>query len=715
MLISKPQIRDNAPQGFMTQYFQDYYLRKVSGDFYEALREGIPIIDSAIRRLISLNGTIEILGDNPTLVKELEDFAMFVPVNDTQTGIHAFLENASNETFEQGFSISEFITTKDMKDIAGLRVADSKHIVYRRDEMGRAEPWYRYPGNMPVQVYSDPLTVVNQILTAQYNQTVFVAGMNEIKLNPANKMYFSINNENTNPYGVSLMRSMEFVSKILMTMENSLLNVWERFGDPSYHIHYKTSSKDGDKTEERRQQLSTNFNTANTSKREGKSADFVTAADKDSEISIGIIGSDGQELAMEIPVRHVLEQIVAKTGLPSWMLGLYWSSTERMATLEIEAALQDAKIRQLAMMPEFIRLFSTFLTIRGHKWNSITTDPDKPGDWGMRFVTPNLRDEVATAQANFLNAQADMVSGGGSNSSSQQGPKRAKEKISVRTGHGCSCHKKGGQKGLIAERWEAIKSVCCSKETRPIPAPEVQQVEEDYERSLVASTEELETTVLTILNLNPTGKSAKAPEDLPDPLTFTFTEEQRAQVYKAMDDFTDSWDPANDPDELIAFYYGESYSLGLVQAATLLGKERPVLDIIKNNEIYDELVANGFELVKEGTTREIQNKVIAEMEAQVLAGSNPQHVANRLAGIFDDANSNWQRLARSEMAMAAETAKLEEMKAEGETRVFFYVASDGCPICQALKGEYDIDDAPVAVRDTHPNCYCTIGPVGEAV
>lgn len=737
-VISKPQIRDNAPQGIMTEHFKDYYLRKVSGDFYEALREGIPIIDAGIRHLISLNGTIEIIGDNPKIVKALEDFAMNVPVNDTQKGIQAFLENSSNETFEQGFSLSEMIATKDMKDIAGLRVADSKHIVYRRNAEGRAEPWYRYPGNMPVRVYSNPQSLPQQILTASYNQSLYISGINEIKLNPANLLHFSIDNENTNPYGVSKLRSMEFVSKILMTMENSLLNVWERFGDPSYHIHYKTSSRDGDTVETRRQKLATDFNTAITSKRAGKSADFVTATDKDSDIVIKIIGSDGQELDMEIPVRHVLEQIVSKFGLPSWMLGLYWSTTERMSILEMESALQDAEVRQTIMLPEYVRLFSIFLTLRGFKWNSITTDPEKPGDWGMRFVTPNLRNRETLSRANFLDAQAEMVRGNTGNNQNQ--PKSAKENINIRTRKGCGCHEKGGQTVLnidgkvvdiaqlarelapflnktktISDRWTEIKTISCSKETRPIPHPEVEQVEKEYEGSLVASTDELEVTVLTILNLLPTGKSGKAPEDLPDPLTFTFTEEQRAQVYKAMDDFVGSWDPAKDPDKLIAFYYGESYSLGLIQAARLLGKERPILDIIKNSEIYDELVRDGFKLVKEGTTREIQNKIIAEMEAQVLAGSNPRHVANRLAGIFDDANQNWARLSRSEMAMASERGKLEEMKAEGETRVFFYVAADGCPICQALKGEYDINDAPVAVRDTHPNCYCTLGPVGEAV
>lgn len=61
------------------------------------------------------------------------------------------------------------------------------------------------------------------------------------------------------------------------------------------------------------------------------------------------------------------------------------------------------------MVPEFLRLFSIFLKVRGRTWKTFTTDPKKPGDWGFIFETPNLRDLVAQAQARFLNAQADMM------------------------------------------------------------------------------------------------------------------------------------------------------------------------------------------------------------------------------------------------------------------------------------------------------------------
>src|SRR5690242_7079296 len=89
---STPQLSAGAPQGYLTSWFNQFVFRKIDGYFYEALREGIPIFDAAIRRLISLNGTIRIIGDNAPLVKELEDFCMNVPVNDLQKGIHAFKE-----------------------------------------------------------------------------------------------------------------------------------------------------------------------------------------------------------------------------------------------------------------------------------------------------------------------------------------------------------------------------------------------------------------------------------------------------------------------------------------------------------------------------------------------------------------------------------------------------------------------------------------------
>jgi hypothetical protein len=74
---------------------------------------------------------------------------------------------------------------------------------------------------------------------------------------------------------------------------------------------------------------------------------------------------------------------------------------------------------------------------------------------------------------------------------------------------------------------------------------------------------------------------------------------------------------------------------------------------------------------------------------------NPRDVARTLANLFDDRNSDWERLARTEMSMAAETAKVDEWDAR------------------------DVDTSSVKGRDgkvivpVHPRCRCSITVEGS--
>jgi hypothetical protein len=395
-------------------------------------------------------------------------------------------------------------------------------------------------------------------------------------------------------------------------MQNSIGNVWERFGDPIYHVNYKTTRRDvgGDTIESRRKKIEADFTAAIASKRHGKSADFVTAVNTDASIEVKVIGADNQVLQMDVPARHLLEQIVSKTNLPAWMLGIYWSTTERMAPLEVEAALQDAKIRQLAMTPEFIRLFSMFLKVRGRTWKTVTTDPEKPGDWGFVFETPNLRDLVAQAQARFLNAQADMMGSAGG---------AAQSTTTVNVGAAGATFEIHSKMASSRSRVPDHKEKKCSCEghhkelSRPVDWPELDRVEEDYGTELEYDWAEFKDRVFTILRLNETqsaertahGEQSKTPlpgtvgeKDLfEDGDVFTYSEEQRKAIMKSMEKHIGQYDPT-EPDSPVKYYYGQSYSLGLIQAAHLIGKDRPILDLIKNREIYDELVRRGFDLVK---------------------------------------------------------------------------------------------------------------------
>ncbi|MBE0426478.1 MAG: hypothetical protein IBX72_07500 [Nitrospirae bacterium] len=87
----------------------------------------------------------------------------------------------------------------------------------------------------------------------------------------------------------------------------------------------------------------------------------------------------------------------------------------------------------------------------------------------------------------------------------------------------------------------------------------------------------------------------------------------------------------------------------------------------------------------------IIEKILPAIDARVIAGSNPRQIASVLEKLFGDKNSDWERLARSELSMTAERAKLDEWKEWNITRVEFLPAPDACPICMALAGEYEIE------------------------
>ena len=682
-ISTSAQFRDNSPQGPLTSAFNNWVFRKIDPKFFEVMREAIPMCDTAINKLVSMNGKLEIIGDNAECVKELEDFCLSVPVGPVQHGIDAYRAAIWGEGFEQGFGYGELIATPDLKDIEGLRVADSKYIIYWKNAAGMPEPWYLYPdkdtnSNRPL---IDPAELIGRIVNARYGQTLNYNEQDMVKLNPANKFYLAPRVENSNPYGIALFRSIPWVAQILATLQNSIKNSADRFGDPMYHMHAsgKTAS---DKITKLLDDLTKQLNNAIAVKRQGGSADIVTAGGENSKVDIKVIGHEGQLFLYEIPLRNAEESIVAASGLPGWVLGKYWSTTERMAQLEVEVVLADAAMRNTNETPGLIRLFSAVLAMRGKKWKTVTTDPNKPGDWGFRFISPNLHNEVASAQARFLNAQAGMMERGGGpagqpiatvrNTDTEvpvgqayveiegmkfplvTAPRKALTTEGAEKSKECGC-------GKVHSEIKNQNSKPGAKELqRPIPWPKLDKIEADYETELKYDWNELRQKVFKIAKLDQVaGKNKK---DILPADQFTFTDEQRKSVMDALKEYLGYYDP-QDPDSSVRWAYMQAYSAGLIQAANLVGKERPLLDILKNKEIFDQLVQNGFNLVKDNATIAIKDRVIAAMQSGVTNGDNPFSVAGTLNQAFDDQNSSWERLARTEMGSAAENAKKDEWDA----------------------------------------------------
>lgn len=125
-----------------------------------------------------------------------------------------------------------------------------------------------------------------------------------------------------------------------------------------------------------------------------------------------------------------------------------------------------------------------------------------------------------------------------------------------------------------------------------------------------------------------------------------------------------------------------------------------------------EIANRGLELVRNGTIRTLRDQIVAELAGGAYDGQNPIVVAQRLRQRFGQQEYNWERLARTETAIAQSDGKLEHYRSAGITEVDYVTAGDDRVsfICQSLEARnpYPISTAPTPGRDSHPNCRCTI-------
>ena len=126
----------------------------------------------------------------------------------------------------------------------------------------------------------------------------------------------------------------------------------------------------------------------------GSIRDFVAVGDVD----IRVIGADNQVLDSEVPVRQILEQLVAKTGLPPFLLGLSWSSTERMSVQQADLLTSEITAIRRSVTPVVEKICDLWLRLHGY-------------DCGFSVVWDdiNLQDQVEEARAALYRAQAETL------------------------------------------------------------------------------------------------------------------------------------------------------------------------------------------------------------------------------------------------------------------------------------------------------------------
>ena len=327
---------------------------------YQSMREALPVLDAAISKLVRLTGGFSV--QSPQKQAELKEFLRTVPCGRGQRGIHSFLSAYLDSLLLYGRAIGEMVVSK--RNLAAVCWGDVTEF--------------------QIEEGASPLDIT--LCAADENGCMRPLPYQQLLL------FTTLNPEPANPYGVSLLRSMPFLTDILLKIYNTIGVNWERAGNVRYAVVCKPSGDSFERSAaaNHAEVIANEWSAAMQDSKNGVVRDFVAVGD----VSVKVIGSDGPILDSEIPVRQLLEQLVAKTGLPPFLLGLNWTSTERMSQQQADLLTSELWAIRRAVEPALERICELWLRLNGCAcapkivWDEIS-----------------LQDLVDDAQAAYIRAQ----------------------------------------------------------------------------------------------------------------------------------------------------------------------------------------------------------------------------------------------------------------------------------------------------------------------
>lgn len=313
------QIRESGRHPFGVL---DRYVPLGAGELqlYRAIREAVPILDAAIWKLIRLAGGVAVKCGEPAAQAGLERFLRTVPTGRGQRGIQSFLDCYLDSMLTCGRGVGELVLDCQGREIAALLCAGPEQVEIREgDSPLDFQLCARGPGGT-----CEPLPWQELLLFTPFQP------------------------ETEHPYGVSLLRSMPFLTDILLKIYQATGMNWERMGN----VRFAVICRPG----------------------------------------------EGEGAYAQVPVRQILEQLVARTGIPPFLLGLSWSSTERMSAQQADLMTSEITALRRTLEPAVERICEMWLRLHG--WG---------GDVTVDWADINLQDFVEEARAKLYLAQAEAI------------------------------------------------------------------------------------------------------------------------------------------------------------------------------------------------------------------------------------------------------------------------------------------------------------------
>ncbi|MBQ8237418.1 MAG: serine/threonine protein phosphatase [Oscillospiraceae bacterium] len=329
---------------------------------YREMREAIPVLDAAVGKLVRLSGGFQVECRNRATQEKLSRFLDTVPCGRGQYGINNFLAGYLDSLLTYGRAVGEMVVgcgklrAVCWGDVTALEICQGDSpldmVLWGPDERGMMRP-------LP------------------YQQLLLLTTMNP---------------EPAHPYGVSMFRGMPFLAEILMKIYQTIGSNWERAGNVRYSVICKGGEHlDPLVAQERGRQVAAEWSRAMEDAKNGTVRDFVAVGD----VEIRVIGGEAPILDSEVPVRQILEQLVSKTGLPPFLLGLNWTTTERMSAQQADILTSELWAIRRTVEPAVAKICRTYLALEG-----------LDDRFEIHWDDISLQDITQEAQADLYRAQA---------------------------------------------------------------------------------------------------------------------------------------------------------------------------------------------------------------------------------------------------------------------------------------------------------------------
>lgn len=333
---------------------------------YDGLRKAVPVIDAAIGKIVRLCGGFRLVTENEEAQKELDEFSANVQVGLSGKGLQSFSDGFLDSLLTYGCALGEIILNKNGK-IAGLCLGDVRRLEVRQGSSPIEPEFYYRSGNEKAKKLKNP-----ELL-----------------------LFTALNPTPDRPCGRSLMEGLPYISGILMRIYECIGQNFDRAGNVRYAVTYHPKDS-GDKAyaKERAQQIAKEWSEGMQASRYGQVRDFVAAGDVD----IKVIGAESPTINTDVPVRQLLEQIAAKLSIPPFLLGLNWTSTERMSSQQADILTSELEYFRRLLTPVLLKAAETHMSLSG--WVC-----------GVQLLWDNinLQDESELAEARLKNAQAKEI------------------------------------------------------------------------------------------------------------------------------------------------------------------------------------------------------------------------------------------------------------------------------------------------------------------